>query len=226
MSSDTPETGDAAREKLRLPAAANSAEVYRQLLESAPDAIVGVGHEGRIVLLNSATERLFGYTRDELIGEPVERLVPERYRSAHAGDRDGYLAHPVTRSMGAGLDLYGLRRDGTEFAAEISLSSIDTEDGVLATAVVRDVTERRRMESALREAEERFRGTFEGSGIGMAVVASAEGRGGQLLEVNDALCALTGHARDHLLRMKFDSFVHPIDLRGSKKGSDVWQTVS
>jgi PAS domain S-box-containing protein len=147
---------------LAVPAGMGSAEVYRQLLESAPDAIVGVGRGGRIVLANSQTERLFGYARDELVGEPVERLVPERYRGGHEAHRDGYFADPGTRPMGADLDLYGLRRDGSEFPAEISLSSIETEDGVLATAAIRDITDRKRTERELtRHAAELQRSNVE-----------------------------------------------------------------
>ena len=137
------------------PESLNSAEVFRQLLESAPDAIVGIGRNGRIVLVNSQTELLFGYGRDELIGEPVETLVPERYRGGHGRHRDGYFADPRTRPMGANLELHGRRRDGSEFPAEISLSSIETEDGVLATAAIRDISDRKRAERELgRHAEE------------------------------------------------------------------------
>jgi PAS domain S-box-containing protein len=124
-------------------------EVSRQLLESAPDAIVGVGRGGRIVLVNSQTERLFGYAREELVGELVETLVPERYRGGHKAHRNGYFAHPSPRAMGADLDLFGLRRDGTEFPCEISLSSIETDDGVLATAAIRDISDRKRAEREL-----------------------------------------------------------------------------
>src|SRR5438093_881425 len=132
-----------------MPAALKSAVVFRQLLESAPDAIVGIGRDGRIVLVNAQTERLFGYTRRELVGEPVETLVPERYRGGHAGHRDSYFADPRTRPMGANLELHGRRRDGTEFPAEISLSSIETEDGVLATAAIRDISDRKGAEREL-----------------------------------------------------------------------------
>src|SRR5690348_13363344 len=115
---------------------------FEQYLEFAPDAIVAVSEDGEIALVNAQTESLFGYSRDELIGGPVEMLVPERFRGVHAGHRDGYFADPRTRPMGADLELRGLRRDGTEFPAEISLSSIETADGRLATAAIRDVTDR------------------------------------------------------------------------------------
>jgi PAS domain S-box-containing protein len=115
---------------------------FEQFLELAPDAIVGVGTDGRIVLANAQTEVLFGYARDEVLGAPVELLVPERFRDVHPEHRDGYLSDPVTRPMGAGLELFGRRKDGSEFPAEISLSGIETEDGLLATAAIRDISDR------------------------------------------------------------------------------------
>jgi PAS domain S-box-containing protein len=112
------------------------------MLELAPDAIVGVGRDGLIVLVNAQVDELFGYAREELLGQPVEVLVPERYRDPHRFHRVGYFADPRTRPMGAALELFGRRRDGSEFPAEISLSSIETEDGTLAIAAIRDVSER------------------------------------------------------------------------------------
>ena len=112
------------------------------LLEAAPDAMVCVGGDGRIALVNAQVERLFGYGREELVGEPVELLVPDGVRDVHRGHRAGYLADPRPRPMGAGMELAGRRRDGSTFPAEISLSAIDTTEGVLVTAAVRDITER------------------------------------------------------------------------------------
>ncbi len=103
---------------------------FEQFLEFVPDAIVGVGREGEIVLVNRQAETLFGYGRDELIGQTVEVLVPERFREAHPGYRSDYFEEPRTRAMGAGVELFAVRKDGTEFPAEISLSSIETEDGI------------------------------------------------------------------------------------------------
>src|ERR1700676_2427143 len=105
--------------------------------------MVCVNADGRITLVNAQTERLFGYSRAELVGQPVELLVPDAARDAHPGHRSVYMADPTPRPRGAGMELAGRRRDGTTFPAEISLSAIDTEQGVLVYAAVRDVTDRR-----------------------------------------------------------------------------------
>jgi two-component system, cell cycle sensor histidine kinase and response regulator CckA len=115
---------------------------FRGLLEAAPDAVVCVDADGRIVLVNAQTERLFGYGRDELTGQPVEILVPDAIRAVHPAHRAGYVADPQPRQMGAGIELAGRRRDGSTFPAEISLSAIDIGEGILVSAAVRDVTER------------------------------------------------------------------------------------
>src|SRR5690348_10471990 len=109
------------------------------LLEAAPDAMVCVDGDGRIALVNAQAERLFGYSRQELAGQPVEILVPDAARAIHPRHRAGYLAEPKPRPMGAGMELAGRRKDGTTFPAEISLSAIDTDEGILVTAAVRDV---------------------------------------------------------------------------------------
>ncbi len=127
---------------------------FEQLLESAPDAMVIVGDQGRIELANAQTEKLFGYTRSELLGEPIEKLIPTRFRGSHKGHRKEFMHKPRARPMGADLDLYARRKDGSEFPVEISLSPMESEDGTIVTAAIRDVTERKEGEKARRLAFE------------------------------------------------------------------------
>jgi PAS domain S-box-containing protein len=163
-------------------------EIFRGLLEAAPDAILLVDIAGRIALVNNQTERLFGYTREELLGQPVELLVPERFRGNHPAHRTGYVREPRVRSMGEGRDLYGLRKDGTEFSVEISLSPLVTGTVRYVISAVRDVTLR-------KKAEAKFRGLLESAPDAMVIV----NRSGEIVLVNNQTERLFGYTREELL---------------------------
>ena len=119
-------------------------ESFRLLLDSAPDAIVVAKGDGRILLVNTRTEELFGYAREDLLGQKVEVLLPNHLRRRHVKHRASYLRHPVVRPMGSGLELYGRRKDGTEFPIDISLSPVETGGEILVSAAIRDITDRKR----------------------------------------------------------------------------------
>ncbi|MBD0369739.1 MAG: PAS domain S-box protein [Pyrinomonadaceae bacterium] len=168
-------------------------EMFRLAVESAPNAMVMVDESGSIVLINSQAEKLFGYSREELIGQSAEILVPERFRKSQPEYKQVFAAQPQARVMGAGISLYGLRKDGTEVPVEIGLNSIETEKGRLVLSSIVDITERKRAEAALRESEERFAKAFESSPLALTITSLKTGR---LLEVNDTFTQLSGYTRD------------------------------
>lgn len=171
--------------------------MFRLIVESAPSALIMVDAAGTITLTNSQAESLFGYLRDELLGQPVEMLLPERYRARHPDQRGGFFTKPGRRPMGGGRDLYGLRKDGEEVPVEIGLTPIETPQGPQVIAALIDISERRRLERQRHESEQRYAELVEQAADGIMVRQP----GGRIVFVNDAACRLLGYSRDELLGM-------------------------
>ncbi len=166
---------------------------FRDLLESMPDGIVMINLTGRVVYSNSQAENLFGYSSGELKGKPIEMLLPQRFRDAHISHRSNYFIQPRTRTMGMGLELYGVRKDGTEFPVEISLSPLKTEEGTLVMSAIRDIGER-------KKAEQKFRGLLESAPDAIIIV----NRQGNIVLVNSQAEKLFGFSRADLLGQKIE----------------------
>ncbi len=184
-------------------------EKFRGLVQNAPDPMVIVNPKGEIVHINQQTEIFFGYSRDELLGKPVETLVPARLLEQHARRRAAFSAYPGVRPMGVGLDLYGRRKDGSEFPVEISLAPLKTDGGTLISSTIRDVTDRKRAETALRESEERYRRLFENSLDGV-LLSSPDG---SILDANPSACRIFGRTREEIIREGREGVLDTADPR-------------
>ena len=199
---------------------------FRALMESAPDAMVISGVDGRIALVNLQAEQLFGYARAELIGQPIEVLQPERHRAMHIQHRRDYTHTPRVRPMGTELELYGLRKDGSEFPIEIGLSPVQTADGLMIVSAVRDISIRKNMERALADSERRYRQLVDAS-RGLVCTHDLTG---EITYVNPAVAENLGctiddvvgkNLRDVLVpevRTRFDTYLKRIVANGRDSG--------
>jgi len=178
-----------------------SEEKFRGLLESAPDSIIIVGEKGKVQLVNAQAEKMFGYSRDEMIGQTIEMLIPERYHKDHVGHRKNYFTNPKIRGMGEGMELFGRKKDGTEFLVEISLSPLKTDEGILVSAAIRDITDR-------KKAEEKFRSLLD-SAPDATVMVNNEG----IIEMtNKQTENLFGYDRNEIIGKPVEILI-PAELR-------------
>ena len=190
-----------------------SEERFRCVVEAAPDGLAMVDRDGRLALVNSGMERMFGYLREELLGQPIEMLIPERYRSGHPGLRSAYMRAPTTRDMAGRRELYALRKDGSEFPVEIGLNALSTVGGEHVLAAIVDVTQRKADEEAVRRSEERFRCVVEAAPDGLGMVD----RDGRLALVNSGMERMFGYPREELLGQPIEMLM-PERYRGAHPG--------
>jgi methyl-accepting chemotaxis protein len=176
-------------------------DLYRLVVEAAPTGFVAINQEGVIELVNSRFEQLFGYRRDELVGQPVEMLIPRRFRDNHSGHRKGFFVDPRSRQMGAGRDLAGLRKDGSEFPIEIGLNSFVTNGKTIALAAVTDITARRRIDAE-------YAGRVAAIDTSMAVIEFE--LDGRIVTANETFLTAMGYSLDEIKGRHHSMFVDPV----------------
>ena len=184
-----------------------------RLLQALPDPVVVADAHGVIELINVQAVALFGYEADELIGQPVELLIPPGLHDVHRGHRSEYVASEQPTPMSTGPDIVGVRKDGTTVPVEVTLSAITLSTGMSVLASIRDVSDRKAAEAELRISDERFRVSFDSAPIGMALIDLRREDPGHFLRVNQALCDLTGYPEDELLLSSSPAITHPEDRR-------------
>src|SRR5208282_5060550 len=178
-------------------------ESYRGLLEAAPDAMVVVNVGGAIVLLNVQAEKQFGYKRDELVGQKVKNIIPEGFAERIIADGTRSAAEALAQQIGTGIELIGRRKDGSEFPIEIMLSPLESPEGILVTAAIRNISVRKDAEKHLARMEARYRGLLEAAPDGMVVVNQS----GEIVLLNAHAEKQFGYHRDELLGQKMKMLI-------------------
>ena len=204
---------------------------FEGLLESAPDAMIIVNEEGRIVLVNVQTERMFGYAREELLDEHLETLLPTRFQERHLAHLVDYFSEPQNRLMGPGLELRGRRQDGSEFPVEISLSPLETEEGLLVSSAIRDISRRKQAADALQESETKFRNIIEASPLGMHMYQLDPDGRLVFVEANPAADEILGVDHDQFVGKTIEAAFPetagtelPEQLRRVAESGETWST--
>jgi len=196
-----------------VPGDPGQAALFRPAVESAPVGVLMVDGHGHIVLLNRELERMLGYAREELFGQPVERLIPERFRARHSGFLGAFSAQPTTRVLGSGRDLFALRKDGTEIPVEIGLNPFGTDAGTYIIAFIADISGRKLADEALRASERRLRTLLETVNL---IVLGLDGEG-KVDYVNPYFVELAGFTRDEVVGRDWFEFL-PEARRHSMRG--------
>ncbi|MEG4105460.1 PAS domain S-box protein [Microcoleus sp. S13_C5] len=182
---------------------------FAGILEIANDAIISVDRTQRITLFNQGAEKMFGYKIEDILGKPLNILLPEQFRDAHPQHVKQFAQSSTrARRMGERGEILGRRQDGTQFSAEASISKLEMRDETVFTVIMRDISDRKQIEMALRNSEEQFRHAFEDASIGMAIVSLD----GHWIKVNPALCQILGYSSEELLALTFQDITHPDDL--------------
>jgi formate hydrogenlyase transcriptional activator len=194
--------------------------LFERLYESLPDGVVLANANGEILRVNLQVEKLLGYSRREILGKPVETLIPEPLRGTHIGQRNAYYRDPHTRPMGAGLELYARRKDGTELPVDIMLSPVEMEDGLRVIAVIRDITERKRAEAALRQSEERLRSIVESVKEYAIFTLDPEGR---VTSWSPTAERIKGYRADEIIGQHFSRFYALPDIERGKPEQELEQ---